>query len=156
MFGGKNHLTTNSRPWKSHDKCKQNNICPLLFAENIASDNTTSQATRGNSVSIFTDSKSNMHLFRLSHTDFKNTCAAEIVDVNLQCSLGLLDVFLHKVCVGTACHGPPYKECVRRQIDTHTSGITRCIFRCIFHNADYNVWKLDAILIREIIWWSWW
>ena len=145
----------------SHDKCNKNNSCSLLFAEDIASKTTT-----GNKVSIFPDPKSNMRLFRLSHADFQNTYETNIVGVNVQCSLGLVDVFLQDSCVGTATYRPSYKECARRRIDRDGSGITRCIFHCspIFNSnttfvrftrvehvtADNSVWKLDAIVTGEI------
>ena len=144
----------------SHDKCNKNNSCSLLFAEDIA------KTTPGYSVNIFPDSKSNMRLFRFSHADFKNAYETNIVGVNVQCRLGLVDVFLQDTCVGTATFRPSYKECVCRRIDREGSGITRCIFHCspIFNSnttfvrftrvehvtADYSVWKLDAIVTREI------
>ena len=97
--------------------------------------------------------KSSIHLFRVSHADFKNTYETDVVGMNIQCSLGLVDVFLHETCVGTATYRPPFKECVRRRIDIDAA---LCIFHCspIFNSnttsvrfvkvkhitADYDMW----------------
>ena len=151
----------------SHDKCNKNSNCPLLFAEDIAFDTTEQRRGHGTSVSIFPDSISNIRLFRVSHANFTNPYETEIIGVNLQCSLGLMDVFLQDTCVGSAAyHQWSYKECVRGGTDAHANGTMRCTYRCYpinnsnttfvrfarvnYNTADNNVWALKAILTHDI------
>ena len=152
----------------SQDKCDKNK-CPLLFAEEIAFDTTKYQFGHENPVRIFHDSKSNMRLFRVIHADFKNLYETEIIGVNLQCSLGLVDVFLQDTCVDSANNRRSYKECVSRRIDSHANGTMNCTYRCYpmfnsnttfvrfaklkYITADYNAWVLNAILTSDINWW---
>ena len=150
----------------SHDKCDKNK-CPLLFAEDIASDTTKQQFGLDNPVRIFPDSKTNMRLFRVGHADFKSLYETEIIGVNLLCSLGLVDAFLQDTCVGSANYRRSYKECVRGVIDTHDNGTMRCTYRCYptfnsnttfvrfakvkYITADYSAWALNAILTRQLM-----
>ena len=149
----------------SYDKCDKNK-CTLLFAEEIAFDTTKHQFGHENPVRIFTDSKSNMRLFRVGHADFKTPYETEIIDVNLQCSLGLVDVFLQDTCIDSANYRLSYKECVRRRIDSHANGTMNCTYRCYpmfnsnttfvrfakvkYITGDDNKWVLNAILTRGI------
>ena len=149
----------------SDDKCDKNN-CPLLLAENIASDTTKQEFGHDSTVRIFPDSKSNIRLFRVAHADFKNAYETEIVGENLHCSLGLVDVFLQDPCVGTGNHRRSYKECVHGGIDTEANGTIRCTYRCYpiynsnttfvrfakvnYITADYSAWALKAILTHDI------
>ena len=150
----------------SHDKCDKNK-CLLLFAEEIASDTTTQHVGLDNPVRIFPDSKSNMRLFQVGHADFKNPYETEIIGVNLQCGLGLVDVFLQDTCVGSANYCRSYKECVRMEIDNPVNGTKRCTYRCYpiynsnttfvrfaqvkYITADYSAWTLNAILTATSI-----
>ena len=149
----------------SHDKCDKNK-CPLLFAEDITSDNTKQQVGLDNPVRIFLDSKTNLRLFRVGHADFKSMYETEIIGVNLECNLGLVDVFLQDPCGGSANYRRSYKECVHGGIDTHDNGTMHCTYRCYptlnsnttfvrfaqvkYITADYSAWALNAILIRDI------
>ena len=149
----------------SDNKCDKNN-CPLLFAEDVASDTTKQQFVHESTLRIFPDSKSNIRLFRVGHSDFKNAYETEIVGENLHCNLGLVDVFLQDPCVGTGNHRRSYKECVHGGIDSHPHGNMRCTYRCYpiynsnttfvrfakvnYITADYSAWVLNTILTRDI------
>ena len=156
---------TTAADFASDDKCNKDE-CPLLFAEGIVFDTAKQHFGHGNPVRIFHDSKSNIRLFRVGHAALKNPYETEIVGENLQCRLGLVDVFLQDTCVGSANYRRSYKECAHGRVDTYANGTMRCTFRCypIFDSnttfvrfakvkyitADYNAWALNAILTRDI------
>ena len=144
----------------SHAEAVEDRGCPILFDEDITSNFTRVAEGHVGQVTIFPDSKSSMHLLRVSHAGVTNPYEIEIVGMNLICSPGLVDVFLQAIDQET----DPYWECVRGRVYSPTDGTTHCAFRCLpmstgkttfvrfakvnYVATNYDQWTLNDIRIE--------
>ena len=145
----------------SQAKPDEDSGCPILFDESITLNFPNVTDEQVDRFTVFPESNSSMRFFRVSHADIKNPFELEIIGAYLQCSVGLVDVFLQETRGMTAI----YQECVRGRVNTGFRGAMQCVFRCLPTStgkatfvrfakanhvaADYGQWTLNDIIMKD-------